>query len=94
NDIKESIKNDKFPEFCQNFMYKFYKERISKVEGGNRFGGQGLLEREPEVVNDPSDIKNEKTKVKLLQDPGKDFNEKGFPIWIDNALSSVGIYLQ
>ncbi|KAJ2999436.1 Queuine tRNA-ribosyltransferase catalytic subunit 1 [Globomyces sp. JEL0801] len=64
-DIRQSIKQDKFPEFVQSFMRTYYHERK----------GQMLVDEENK------------------DDPGKAIGPDGYPIWITNALRSVGINL-
>ncbi|KAJ3322182.1 Queuine tRNA-ribosyltransferase catalytic subunit 1 [Boothiomyces sp. JEL0866] len=64
-DIRSAIERDEFPEFVQQFMKKYYHDRIG-----------GVIE----------DEENQ-------NDPGKAIGADGYPVWITNALASVGISL-
>ena len=64
--IRQSILDDKFPEFVQDFMFKYYKERKNCI-----------------LVDEESS-----------NDPGKAMALNGYPVWINNALESVGITLK
>jgi queuine tRNA-ribosyltransferase len=66
-DIRTSIVQDRFPEWVQEFMRIYYKER------------------------EQADMLDQETQG---DDPGKQFGDNGYPIWITNALSSVGIVLE
>lgn len=64
-DIRESILQDKFPEFIVEFMQKYYHERE----------GKALVDED-----------------EGRDDPGKAL-KNGYPVWIINALESLGIKL-
>ena len=80
-DIRESIVNDKFPEFVQIFMKQYYHQR----QGHSSLAGSS-------ATNPPID-QLEGEDGASDDDPGKALTTDGYPQWIVNALESVNITL-
>ena len=87
-DIRESILQDRFPDFVREFMFNFYKNpwpfNVSFSCSSARDSTRHKKRKTDGPVEEEEDTSREKDQV----DP-----ETGYPQWIVNALDSVGISL-
>ncbi|KAI8921669.1 tRNA-guanine(15) transglycosylase-like protein [Entophlyctis helioformis] len=99
-DIRSSILRDEFPAFVQQFMWTYYKAGHGKRNGSEAgsppvkqsAGQDGGQEAGRDGEQDGEQDGEEHEDAKSSQ--GKALGPDGYPVWITNALRSVGISLQ
>jgi membrane-associated HD superfamily phosphohydrolase len=79
--IRESIKNDKFPQFVKDYVNNYY----SNSTGDNNYKNKKEKENQTETPGDQIKAKKEEDENIINN------NNKNIPQWVIDALNSVNI---